>query len=226
MKPLWKNLAVIVVAFGLGVAGYALFGASPDKLVPESPGDVEWKPVQAWAPDLAAADQRWKELAPWGAAPKPAEPLPPPPPIPPMAVGIAKGARGPEAIFMLDGAGEVRLPPGGRLPGGGRVLRISGLNVTWLDAKGVKQEREMFAVFRPTASASAMPASGSSATAGTPASMPQASIQPPVSQPQPSGASPQRAIFSAQPARTGLTRPTRPDRPARTDRPPPPSQPR
>ena len=157
MKPLWKNLALIVLAFGVGVAGYALFGASPDKLVPPSPGDVEWKPVQAWVPDLAVADERWSELAPWGAVPKPAEALLPPPPPPPVAVGIAKGARGPEAIFMISGAGELRLPPGGRLPDGGRVLRISGMRVTWVDGKGLKQEREMFMAFRPT-SAPAGPA--------------------------------------------------------------------
>ena len=154
MKPLWKNLAVIVAAFGVGVAGYALFGASPDKLVPPSPGDVEWKPVQARVPDLAAADERWSELAPWGAMPKPVEAPRPPPPPPPVAVGIAKGARGPEAIFMISGAGELRIPPGGRLPDGGRLLRISGMRVTWVDGKGQKQEREMFMAFRPTSAPS------------------------------------------------------------------------
>lgn len=164
MKPLWKNLAVILVAFGVGVAGYVLFGASPDKLVPPSPGDVEWKPVQAWIPDLVSADERWSQLAPWGAMPKLAEALAPPPPPPPVAVGIAKGARGPEAIFMISGAGELRIPPGGRLPDGGRLLRISGMRVTWMDGKGQKQEREMFMAFRPTSAPNASAAAGNVAS--------------------------------------------------------------
>ena len=164
MKPVLKSLAVIVVAFGVGVAGYSFFGASPDKLVPPSPGDVEWKPVQAWIPDLAAADEQWSQLAPWGAVPKPAEALAPPPLPPPVAVGIAKGARGPVAIFMISGAGELRLPPGGRLPDGGRVLRISGMRVTWVDGKGLKQEREMFMAFRPTSAPTDSAAPGQTAS--------------------------------------------------------------
>lgn len=181
MRPFWKNLAIIVVAFGAGVAGYSFFGASPDKLVAPPLREVEWKPVQATLPDLAAADDRWVELAPWGAVPKPVEAMEAPPPPPPVAVGIAKGARGPEAIFMISGAGELRLPPGGRLPDGGRVLSISGMRVTWVDGKGLKQEREMFMAFRPM---SAPGDSGSAARVSSPApknapSSPQQTVIPP-----------------------------------------------
>ena len=148
IKFRWKSLLLVVAAFAVGAGAYLALGASPEKVVPRPPVDPEWKPLEARVPDLALADARWSELAPWGAVPKPAE-APPPPPPPPMAVGIVKTPRGPEAIFMIHDAGEIRVAPGGRLPDGGRLLRIAGFRITWIDGKGLKQEREMFTAFKP-----------------------------------------------------------------------------
>lgn len=157
----WKSVVVVAAAFGIGAGAYFALGASPEKVVPRPPVDPEWKPVQARVQDLALADARWSEHSPWGAVPKPAEAAPAPPPPPPMAVGIARGPRGPEAIFMVHDAGEIRVSPGGRLPDGGRLLRINGLQITWVDGKGLKQEREMFAVFKPTSAPGQSQANGS-----------------------------------------------------------------
>ncbi len=149
IKFSWKSLVIVVAAFGIGAGAYLALGASPEKVVPKPPVDPEWKPVEARVQDLALADARWSEFSPWGAVPKPVEAPPPPPPPPPMAVGIVKTPRGPQAIFMIHDAGEIRVAPGGSLPGGGRLLRIAGFRITWIDAKGLKQEREMFTAFKP-----------------------------------------------------------------------------
>lgn len=155
-----KSLVIIAAAFAVGAGAYLALGASPEKVVPRPPVDSEWKPVEARVQDQALADARWSEHSPWGAVPKPPEAPPPPPPPPPMAVGIVKTARGQEAIFTVHDAGEIRVAPGDYLPGGGRLLRISGLRITWVDAKGQKQEREMFAVFKPTSAPGEPQASG------------------------------------------------------------------
>lgn len=168
IKFRWKSLVLVVAAFAIGAGAYLALGASPEKVVPRPPVDPEWKPLEARVHDLALADARWSELAPWGAVPKPPEAPPPPPPPPPMAVGIVKTPRGQEAIFMIHDAGEIRVAPGGSLPGGGRLLRISGFRITWIDAKGMKQEREMFAVFKPTSAPGESRVNGAAATVPTP----------------------------------------------------------
>ena len=160
IKFSWKSLVIVVAAFAIGVGAYFAFGASPAKVVPRPLVDPEWKPAEARVQDLALADARWSEHSPWGAVPKPAEMPPPPAPPPPMAVGIVKTPRGQEAIFMIHDAGEIRVAPGGSLPGGGRLLRISGFRITWIDDKGMKQEREMFAVFKPTSAPGESPVNG------------------------------------------------------------------
>lgn len=138
-----RALAMVAAAFGVGVIAYLAFGASPATVVSTPPAEVDWHPLDARVPDLSAADADWEKYAPWGAPPKPvveSEPLP----IPPKPVGVTRGDRGPEAIFMIDGAGELRLAPGGQLPDGGRVLQVSGLRVSWVDGNGQQHEREMF----------------------------------------------------------------------------------
>ena len=183
IKFSWKSLVIVVAAFGVGVGAYFALGASPAKVVPKLPADPEWKPVEASVQDLVLADARWSEHSPWGAAPKPPEMPPPPPPPPPVAVGIVKTPRGPEAIFMIHDAGEIRVAPGGRLPDGGRLLRISGFRITWVDAKGLKQEREMFTVFKPTSAPGESPVNG---TAPVPApSLPRPSPGPSTQPPLP-----------------------------------------
>lgn len=141
MKSLWRNLLVVAAAFSSGMAAYQALGSSPAAAAPAASGAVKWNQPGASAPDLKQADATWDERAPWGAPPQPVAPPPPPVPVP---VGIIKVARGHEAIFMIAGAGELRLRPGGRLPDGGRLLRISGLRVTWVDGAGQQHQREMF----------------------------------------------------------------------------------
>lgn len=219
IKFTWKSLLLVAAAFGAGAGAYLALGASPEKVVPRPPVDPEWKPVEARVPDLALADARWSEHSPWGAVPKPVEAPPPPPPPPPMAVGIVKTPRGPEAIFTVHDAGEIRVAPGGRLPGGGRLLRIAGFRITWIDAKGMKQEREMFTVFKPTSAPGESPVSGA-ATVPAPSlssSAPPFSSSPASSSSRPSGRSSGRPPGrSTQPSQT-----TRPDQqPVTTQRPP------
>lgn len=196
IKFRWKSLVLVVAAFAIGAGAYLALGASPEKVVPRPPVDPEWKPLEARVHDLALADARWSELAPWGAVPKPPEAPPPPPPPPPMAVGIVKTPRGQEAIFMIHDAGEIRVAPGGRLPDGGRLLRIAGFRITWIDAKGMKQEREMFTAFKP---ASTPGESGTGKTPTVPAMAPAQSF------PRPSGPStqlPQTTMPSPPPMTT------------------------
>ena len=217
----WKSLAVVVVAFGVGAGAYFAFGASPVKVVPRPPVDPEWKPVQASVQDLALADARWNELSPWGAVPKPAEAPPPPPPPPPMAVGIVKTSRGPEAIFMVHDAGEIRVAPGGSLPGGGRLLRIAGFRITWVDAKGMKQEREMFTAFKPASTPGESQANGSA-----PAVAP-SFTRPSVPSTQPSQTPPGQLLLPpgfTMPQAPGSQRPPGSQQPPGSQRQPPGSQ--
>ncbi len=138
-----RALAIVAAAFGVGVIAYLAFGASPATVVPAPPAEVDWHPLDARVPDLSVADASWEKYTPWGAPPKPTVEAEPPP-VPPIPVGVTRGEKGPEAIFMIAGAGELRLPPGGQLPDGGRVVQVSGLRVSWVDGNGQQHEREMF----------------------------------------------------------------------------------
>ena len=148
MKLVWTRLplramALVSMALGAGVLAYLAFGASPKAVIPDPPTPVDWRPVDAHVPDFATTDAQWAQYAPWGAPPAAvveAEPVP----VPPMPVGVTRGDRGLEAIFMIDGAGELRVGAGGLLPDGGRVLQVAGLRVSWTDGSGQRHEREMF----------------------------------------------------------------------------------
>jgi len=145
MNSVWRNLLAIAVAFSGGMAAFHAFGPAPAAIALAKPAPVKWGIARGAGPDLDGADGIWDERAPWGAPPKPVEPPPPPPPPAPVPVGIVKVARGYEAIFMVPGSGvEFRLRPGDRLPEGGRLLRIQGLRVLWIDRDNKKQQREMF----------------------------------------------------------------------------------
>lgn len=145
MSPNARRLAsIFAAALLLGAGGNLLFGASPAEVKPVAAAELPWQPVAMRLPDLATADGVWEARAPWGAAPKPVEPPPAPPPPPPMPVGIVGTGNAREAIFLVSGAGGLRLGAGGVLPDGGRVLEVSALKVVWVDGAGERQERRMF----------------------------------------------------------------------------------
>ncbi len=144
MRPWSRHLSLVLVAFGLGAAASLAFGPAPDEALPAAASDIGWDKGEDAGPALALADTRWEARTPWGAPPKPPVPATPPPPPPPMPVGVTRSGRGAEAIFLVHGTGELRVAPGGPLPDGGRLLRISGLRVEWRDGEGREHKRELF----------------------------------------------------------------------------------
>lgn len=139
-----RHAWLLSAALLMGVLANLLFGASPGKVKPLDAADPAWQPVTMRVPQLAGLDATWEARAPWGAAPKPVEPPPPPPPPPPTPVGIVGAGSAKQAIFMIHGAGELRVGVGGVLPDGGRVQEVSAKTVVWLDGEGVRHERRMF----------------------------------------------------------------------------------
>ena len=163
MTRAWRIPLVGLVALALGAGASFLFGDAPASASARPPAPLDWKMPEPAILDFAALDAKWEESPPW--------PAPPPPPpaaeqaaaaeeaLPPAPVGIAKGKRTFEAIFSVPGAGELRLTPGGRLPDGGRVLKVSRLSVEWVDGKGERHEHQMFNTYRIPEAA---PANGTS----------------------------------------------------------------
>lgn len=129
------------------------YAASEDWRVPPSP-----------RPPLESVDAAWEKATPW--------PLPPPPPESaaaaqddagpvPVPVGVARSRSGARAVFTVPGTGNLLLRAGAPLPGGGKVLRVSGLSVEWIDAKGQRQQREMFNSYQIQEEATPKPAPAS-----------------------------------------------------------------
>lgn len=144
MKPIWRDTAVVLSAGVLGALASLLIGASPASVVVRDDAGVAWDIVRMRQPDLVAADAGWSARAPWGALPKPVEPPPPPPPAPPIPVGVVGSGRLVEAIFLVPSEGSVRVAVGGRLPDGGEVLGIKGMQVDWVDGEGQRHKRRLF----------------------------------------------------------------------------------
>ena len=144
MKARMRYGAMVGGAFLFGAFANLLLGPSPRAVTPVVPAETAWQVLGMRVPDLAAADAGWEARAPWGAAPKPVEPPPPPPPPPPMPVGVVGSGGTRQAIFLIAGAGELRLGVGGVLPDGGRVLEIGAMKVIWVDGAGERHERRMF----------------------------------------------------------------------------------
>lgn len=150
MTRAWRIPLAALVALLLGAGASFLFGDAPASASARPPAQLEWKVPQLATLDFAVLDAQWEKSPPWPAPPPPAveqaaaaeEALPPAP------VGIAKGKRAFEAIFSVPGAGELRLLPGGRLPDGGRVMKVSRLSVEWVDGKGEHYEHQMFNTYR------------------------------------------------------------------------------
>lgn len=139
-----RPVLLLSLAVMLGMAANFLFGPSPAAVVPVVADDSPWTEVGMRTPDLAQSDPRWEARAPWGRPPPPPTPQAEPPPPPPIPVGIVGAGRAQQAIFMVSGAGELRLPAGGALPDGGRVLEVSAMTVSWVDGAGQKHQRRMF----------------------------------------------------------------------------------
>lgn len=156
-KPDWKKLAkfarpalIGVLAIGFGIGANVLFVRVPGTLPVEPPEAGVWE-LDEGAPlaDLDATDAIWAEKTPWGAPPQPPGPPPPPPPSP---IGVIKdGNRNYRAVFNVEGAGQLALRPGERLPGGGRVLSVAGLKVVWVDGDGQRHERVIFNTYQEEA---------------------------------------------------------------------------
>ena len=145
MTPeLRRHAWLLAGALALGAVANMLVGPSPGKVKPVVTADLPWQPVDMRVPELALLDPTWEARAPWGAAPRPVEPPPAPPPPPQTPVGIVGAGSAKRAIFMIHGAGELRVGVGGALPDGGRVLEVSARNVVWTDGAGARQERHMF----------------------------------------------------------------------------------
>ncbi len=162
---MWRLLlgALLAVAFGVA-ANFALVDVPGQAEIPRAAAE-DWTLPQSPRPVPAMVEAAWEKSPPW--------PLPPPPQevaassgaapeVPaPVPVGVARSRNGARAIFSVAGAGTVLLRAGEPLPGGGRVLRVSGLSVEWRDAKGERQQREMFNSYQIQEEAAPAPAPAS-----------------------------------------------------------------
>lgn len=151
-----------LLALALGAAANFAFVDVPGRAVAPRAGAEDWTLPQSPRPPLATVEAAWEKSPPWPQPPPPqevaagaAEALEVPAPVP---VGVARSRNGARAVFTVAGAGTVLLRAGEPLPGGGRVLRVSGLSVEWLDAKGERQQREIFNSYQIQEEAAALPA--------------------------------------------------------------------
>lgn len=150
---------LLIGPWALGAVCALILGVLFNFLLIDVPGAPAWRvSTDTWQlphsarPAIKTIDAEWEKNVPW--------PAPPPPPEAaalataapegpaPVPVGVAKSRGTPRAIFTVPGEGNVLLRTGEPLPGGGRVLRISGLSVEWMDAKGQRQQREMFNTYQ------------------------------------------------------------------------------
>lgn len=159
-QSMWRLALGALLALAIGAGANFVFVDVPGQPAAPSAGADDWTLPQSPRPALATVEAAWEKNSPW--------PLPPPqeaaasaaeaPEVPaPVPVGVARSRSGARAVFSVAGSGTVLLRAGERLPGGGRVLRISGLSVEWLDAKGERQQREMFNSYQIQEEAAALP---------------------------------------------------------------------
>lgn len=152
MKAFIRPACFTVLMVAAGAMSYHYLGDQPETGAAPDPAGESWSPPQPFTLKLADPEAVWKTRGPWGLPPRPA-PVPPPPPPPPpvpVPVGIVASRTGLEALFVVPGAGEMRLKVGGKLPDGGRVTAISAFQIRWTDGKGNKHERELFGGPLPT----------------------------------------------------------------------------
>ncbi|MBD9369572.1 hypothetical protein [Xanthomonas sp. XNM01] len=190
MNPMLKAVLAGAGALALGALAALLFGSAPSTSSSSPPLATDWVLPTSRIPDLAALDARWEQQPPWPQPPKPPEPVAAlaeaaaVAPTLAVPVGIARGKRGPEAIFSVSGAGELRLPVGGRLPDGGRVTKVSRLGVEWVDAEGEQHEHELFTTYRVQEQATGVAPAAASGLPAAPAPRGQRGTAPQRAQPQ------------------------------------------
>lgn len=154
MKPSMRLLLLLLTGVLVGVtANVGLQPAQPPVPVQEIDDTADWTAGTLAVAELAPGldvEAVWQSLAPWGSPPPPpsttaeAEPEPPAPRL----IGVVRSGRAYRAVFMIEGAGQLILAPGARLPGGGRVLSVAGLRVSWIDAKGQRHNRQVFDTYQ------------------------------------------------------------------------------
>lgn len=162
---MWRLLLGALLALALGAMANFAFVDVPGQPVALRATGEDWTLPQSPRPAPAMVEAAWEKSPPWPQSPPPqevaagaAEAPEVPPPVP---VGVARSRNGARAVFSVAGAGTVLLRAGDPLPGGGRVLRVSGLSVEWRDAKGERQQREMFNSYQIQEEAAPAPAPAS-----------------------------------------------------------------
>lgn len=145
-----KSSIIVFIGLVIGICSSLLFGAAPSNVSADVSADGEWGP--AWSPPLMlqAVDAQWDTLSPWGKLPVPAaaesaQPLALPPAVP---VGVVRDGKRHVAIFQVNGNGVMRASTGDALPDGARVLQVGAGRIVWLDAKGKRQQRDIFNNFQ------------------------------------------------------------------------------
>ena len=146
--------ASLIAVCGLILGG---FGNGLLSTIPLDTQDDDQAQATAWELPVQNLEQVrtvqaiWAERLPWGAPPPP-EPVVEAEPPAPVLIGVVRQGRSYRAVFMIEGAGQLILPAGAALPGGGRVVSVAGLNVTWVDAKRNRHQRQVFDTYSPESS--------------------------------------------------------------------------
>jgi hypothetical protein len=144
MRPWLRDLLLLALAFAAGAWAWRTVG---DVQLPRhgaAARDEPWTTPPGVGHDLKASDRLWAKYGPWGLPPPPPPAPPPPPPPPaPVPVGIIARPGGLNALFVLPGGAEFQVPRGGKIPGGGRLVAISRVHITWIDRDGKKREQEL-----------------------------------------------------------------------------------
>lgn len=153
MKPWRLRLLVIAAAAAAGALAWFALGDAPGGVVPARAANVKWTLPRDRPQELAALDKVWEGRAPWRSTAAVVAAEAPPPAPPWLPVGVVGSGKAAQAIFVAAGGPEVRVRPGGSLPDGGKVTRVSPFRVDWIDAKGAKHEQELFADPLPTQNA-------------------------------------------------------------------------
>lgn len=136
-----QRTLLAVAGAAVGALAFLAFGTSPDPAAAAPQPQAAWRLPAAPPAKLEASDEVWKKRSPWGAAPA-AETAQAPAWLPAGIVGAGNAAY---AVFVAAGQPEARVRSGGRLPDGGKVLRISRSHLSWVDAQGAKHEYELLA---------------------------------------------------------------------------------
>lgn len=157
MRPEWRRLLPLPVAFVVGVLGSLLLGAGPRSIAAGAGDQEPWALPASRAPDLAQADAIWAERHPWGRPPVTAEEAAAQAVPVAVPVGVVNDRDGLRALFSLDGGLPVAVGDGDMTPDGGTVTSISPTVVTWRDAAGQPKRLELFQDERAATAATVEP---------------------------------------------------------------------